>query len=168
MKPGILVLLALVNTAIVIAVVQFSVARKNVVLENGRTVYLELLPRDPRSLMQGDYMVLRLAISREASEFAEKHPDPAPTRGSLILSLNDRAVGSVVGLEDGEASEQPGQPIRYRKTRRGYRFGLESFFFEEGDAAAYERARFAEVRISQNGRSILVGLADESLEPIRP
>ncbi len=33
--------------------------------------------------------------------------------------------------------------------------------FEEGKAEAFSRARFAELRVAPDGRSVLVGLCDE-------
>lgn len=172
MNPRLLVPIALANVVLVLAVTNFFVLRKNAVLENGRTVYLELLPRDPRSLIQGDYMVLRQAISRQAGEVEKKRSnrtdDPVPTRGTLILAVDGRGVATVDRFDSGSELAESEQRIRYRKWRRGFRFGLESFFFEEGDAGAFDRARYAEVKISEDGRPVLVGLRDGALEAIKP
>ena len=53
-------------TLFVIGALNWLVVQKERVLSSGRTVLLELAPRDPRSIMQGDYMVLAYAAARAA------------------------------------------------------------------------------------------------------
>lgn len=57
-------LLVLIIAVIVLALVNFEIYQKEQLLAEGTTVLLELAPRDPRSIMQGDYMVLRYHIAR--------------------------------------------------------------------------------------------------------
>ena len=47
---------------IIIAYVNFLVAGKENIIRHGKTVFLELVPTDPKILMRGDYMRLRYAI----------------------------------------------------------------------------------------------------------
>src|SRR3546814_7520410 len=47
--------------SLVLGAVNLQVLQKQRVLDDGRTVLLALRPVDPRSLIQGDYMVLRYA-----------------------------------------------------------------------------------------------------------
>lgn len=60
----------------------------------------------------------------------------------------------------------PGEMLlRYR--RRGtVRLGAESFFFQEGYARRYGQARYGELKVSEKGESVLVGLRDENLRPL--
>ena len=50
--------------------------------------------------------------------------------------------------------------LNYRKWRRGYRFGIESFFFEEGMAEVFEDAEYAELRVGPKGDAVIVDLMD--------
>ena len=43
-------------------------------LRNGRTVYLELAPVDPRSLLQGDYMALNYAVMNRLNHVQPNDP----------------------------------------------------------------------------------------------
>ncbi len=47
------------NLLLVLVAFNYSVYTKEKTLEAGTLVLLELAPVDPRSLMQGDYMVLK-------------------------------------------------------------------------------------------------------------
>ena len=57
-----------------------AVLQKERLLRQGRPVLLELAPRDPRSLMQGDYMDLDYALARTL----QAHPD-LPREGRAVL-----------------------------------------------------------------------------------
>ncbi len=139
------------------------VAQKEYVLATGRPVLLELAPRDPRSLMQGDYMVLDYAISRE-----QQQQDPGqPRDGHLVLRLDEQGVGRFVRLDTPETPLAPGEfKLRYRVRQGRVRLGAESFFFQEGHAGRYEQARYGELRVAGSGASVLVGLRDEQREPM--
>ena len=53
----------MVNLIILLGLFNNSILQKEELLSNGQLILLELVPVDPRSLMQGDYMRLRYAIS---------------------------------------------------------------------------------------------------------
>ncbi|WP_256561709.1 GDYXXLXY domain-containing protein [Pyxidicoccus xibeiensis] len=139
------------------------VAQKEYVLATGRTVLLELAPRDPRSLIQGDYMVLDYAVSREQWENVTLQPDD----GYLVLRLDEQGVGRFVRFDSKETPLAPGEfKLRYRVRQRRVRLGAESFFFQEGHAERYERARYGELSVAGSGASVLVGLRDEARQPL--
>jgi uncharacterized membrane-anchored protein len=142
------------------------VAHKEHILATGRPVYLDLQPRDPRSLMQGDYMVLRYAL--ETDVLAQ---NPALGKGTLVVTLDERGVASLSRLElgDDQSLAANEQRLRFRYVPYGdpsVRIGAESFFFEEGTADVYASARYGKLVVDAAGRSVLVGLADESLAPL--
>ena len=144
-------------TVLVFGVSAGLVAQKEYVIHNGRTVLLRLAPRDPRSLMQGDYMVLNNELSRMFS--------PIKTDGYVVLKVDEKGMGTFVREHAGEALAAGEQLLRYRK-RAQARFGAESFFFEEGKGNEYAQARFGELKVSASGESVLVGLRDEQLRPL--
>jgi uncharacterized membrane-anchored protein len=140
------------------------VAHKEHILATGRPVYLDLQPRDPRSLMQGDYMVLRYAMA--ADVLAQ---NPPRGRGTLVVTLDERGVASLARLDHGQPLAAAEQLLRFRylpDSEPRVRIGAESFFFEEGTAEVYARARYGKLVVDAAGRSVLVGLADESLTPL--
>jgi len=139
------------------------VIQKEYVLATGQPVLLELAPRDPRSLMQGDYMVLDYAVSREQQRDLEQRPRD----GHLVLRLDEQGVGRFVRFDTPETPLAPGEfKLRYRVRQSRVRLGAESFFFQEGHAERYERARYGELRVADSGASVLVGLRDEQRQPM--
>ncbi len=133
---------------LVLAAVGWSILQKERVLAEGTRVRLELNTSDPRSLMQGDYMTLRYALSRDI--------DAQTGEGVVGLTLDDHDVATrAAGL--GEAR----MVYRVRGRGRDVRLGTDGFFFEEGRAGAYATARYAEFRVDAAGESVLVGLLDE-------
>jgi uncharacterized membrane-anchored protein len=138
------------------------IVQKESLLATGKPVLLELAPRDPRSLMQGDYMVLDYAVSRERG-----WKQGWPRDGNLVLRLDEQGVGQFVRFHE------PGTPLapdefllRYRVRDSRVRLGAESFFFQEGHAGRYNRARYGELRVASNGTSVLVGLRGAEREPL--
>ncbi|GAB4569439.1 MAG: GDYXXLXY domain-containing protein [Haliangiales bacterium] len=137
-------------------------AHKERILGQGEIIHLQLRPRDPRSLMQGDYMVLRYAMSD-----AVLAAQPARGRGILIVTVDERGVAEFARLDDGRGPTAE----RERRLRFAYvpgdspevRIGAESFFFEEGTGDIYAQARYGRLMVDGDGRSVLVGLADDSL-----
>lgn len=138
------------------------ILQKERVLATGQTVLLELAPRDPRSLMQGDYMVLDYAISQQQRGAAEHQRD-----GHLVLRLDEQGVGQFVRFHSPDVPLRPGElKLRYRYRQSRLRLGAESFFFQEGHASRYEQARYGELRVAGSGSSVLVGLRDEQRAPM--
>ncbi len=131
------------------------VRQKEDLLAHGRTVLLELRPRDPRSLMQGDYMALRYALADQAPK------ENLPHRGKLVVKIDSNNVGHYARLHDRSPMAADEQVIEYRDLN-GIVIGAESYFFQEGTAARYGGAKYAELRISPKGECLLVALCDES------
>lgn len=148
--------LLLVVLALVVLVV-----RKEQVLTHGTPLLLELAPVDPRSLMQGDYMVLDYAVSRELgwSHSSEE--------GRLVLRLDEQGVGRFVRKHEPGIPLGPGELLLRYKVREGrVRLGAESFFFQEGHAERYVGAKYGELRVTGDGSSVLVGLRNAERQPL--
>ena len=148
---------------LVVVVLVFQVVRKERVLARGTSVLLELAPVDPRSLMQGDYMVLDYAVSREA----RLDDDTGSREGRLVLRLDENGVGRFVRHDSPGNTLGPGELLlRYRMRKGRVRLGAESFFFQEGHADRYEQAKYGELRVAGDGTSVLVGLRDAGRQPL--
>lgn len=137
------------------------VVQKELVRANGRPVLLELAPVDPRSLIQGDYMVLDYAISRDLGF----HDTNRPRDGDLVLTLDANGVGQFVRIHAPGTPLGPGEfLLRYRVRDGRVRLGAEAFFFQEGHAPRYQHAKYGELRVDSSGSSLLVGLRDARRE----
>lgn len=158
----------MVRTAVILGGLAFAllvptalVVQKEHVLRSGTPVLLELAPVDPRSLMQGDYMVLDYAISRERDK------NTTAADGNMVLRLDANGVGTFVRFDTPDTPLAPDElKLRYRLRKERYRLGAESFFFQEGHADRYENARYGELRVADSGASVLVGLRDAERQPL--
>lgn len=150
-------LLLSVATALVFAVCNGLILQKEQLLARGAPVLLKLAPVDPRSLIQGDYMALRYEIAGQVPE--------EEWRGAIVLRTDESDVATFVRVYHGEALASGERLLRFRRKDQ-VRFGAESFFFQEGDAERYRRAKYGELKVAPDGSSVLIGLRDEKLEPL--
>lgn len=154
MLGGLLLALGVANAAIV---------GKERLLARGTPMLLALAPVDPRSLVQGDYMRLEYEISRAVDSAAA-----APRDGRVVVRLDARGVARLVRRHREGAPLAPGERLlRYRRRGGRARVGTDAFFFEEGSAHRYARARYGELRVDERGESVLVALRDEALRRLR-
>ena len=153
--------IAVVACAVALALVDWTILRRERHLRDGRTVFLELAPVDPRSLMQGDYMALRFAA-------ASAIDDRADGSGYLVVRLDDRSVATVARLDTGTPLAVDEMRLRYRVRNGSPKFATNAFFFQEGDAALYESAQYGEFRVDEDGELLLTGLRGRELERLGP
>ncbi len=154
----------LLSSLLLIVFLNGLILQKEHTLKHGQAIYLELAPRDPRSLMQGDYMDLRYHIA----EHSELNTPDSPRQGLIVLCIDPRGIASFSRLYQGEMLVEGEQLLLYRRHNHRVRLGAESFFFQEGQAEVYERARYGKLVLSRKGKSILAGLTDEQLNDLRP
>jgi len=147
------------TTVLVLAAVPFLVIKKESTLAEGSTMLLRLAPVDPRSLIQGDYMVLRYAMDRDVPT------SQLQDSGCLVVSLDTNNVARFVKIHKGESLQAGERLLRYRN-RGKLRLGAESFMFQEGDAGIYSRARYGELKVDKEGVSVLVGLCGDDFQPL--
>jgi uncharacterized membrane-anchored protein len=147
--------------------VNYDIVRKQKIVDAGAQVLLPIRPADPRSLLQGDYMTLRYdrtALPPDALS------ESLPRRGTAIVRLDADGVARFVRLDDGAALADGELRVRYK--RRLYEqevsYGADSYFFQEGDAPLYAQAKYGVLRVDGDGDSILVGLADEHRNMLKP
>lgn len=146
---------------VILVVANVGIFQKQQLVDTGRVLLLELAPVDPRSLMQGDYMALRFRVADEAFRSVDRE---TLQDGRLVLSVDDNNVGKFARFDSGEALGPGEVVIRYRVRAGNPKFATNAFFFEEGTADAYARARFGEFRVSPSGDAILTGMRGEKFE----
>jgi len=170
MKRDKIILLA--ATSIVLVALVFLVVGKERLRTSGEQVYLELAPVDPRSLIQGDYMVLDYAITRDAMDaLYERDASHANTPHTvpIIAALDERRVATFARLATHDEEPTPDEVLLLlERGKRGLDVGAESFFFQEGHAPLFEQARFGELRVTEKGKTLLIGLSDEGLSSLGP
>ncbi len=159
-------LAAVLTLALVLVGVNHAIVEKEGLLANGQSVFLELAPVDPRSLMQGDYMRLRFAIAneirnqhREASADAEENLD-----GYVWVTLDDKGVGSFYSTSDDGGVEQHVVKMQYRIRDNRVQFATNAFFFQEGDAKLFDQAKYGAFKVSDDGELLLKAMYDQNLK----
>ena len=93
-----LVVLAAMTVAIVV-LLNLQIAGKERILRDGTIVLLRLAPVDPRSLLQGDYMALRYAMTSEVASAARA---AGISDGTIVISLAENNEAKFVALYDGQ------------------------------------------------------------------
>ena len=141
-----------------------AVLDKERLLARGSTVLVELAPVDPRSLIQGDYMRLDYAIGRSGEV---RNGLGSRRTGRMVVRLDDRGVARFVRRYAGETLASGELLLQYRVRSNRVRIGSDAFFFEEGTAARYADARYGELRVDKDGKSVLVGLRDGALRLLK-
>jgi len=149
---------------VVLAYVNYGVWQKEDLVRSGEVLLLELGPRDPRSLIQGDYMVLRYDMARQLD------PERLARRGQLVVTRDPDGVARFERIYAGGGQLAEDELLLTYHNRNGrITIGPESFFFQEGQADVYRDARYAELRVDPaSGASVLTDLRDAELEPLTP
>ena len=165
---------------VLLGAVNYKVQQFEDVLATGKPVVLKIAPADPRSLMQGDYMVLNYAILSELqqSQFSSESNESNETTGIDELSPSGKKAYILVHLDKNHVatlceaqSEIPTDfkhctpnvylPIRYK----GWSPELPSqdYFFAEGKGEYYAQSEYAEYRF-KDGILLLARLLDKDLK----
>ena len=86
------------------------------------------------------------------------------------MRVDEHRVASFSRLDDGTPLADDERRLKYKQVELGgrIRLGAESFFFQEGLADAFDDARYGALRVDDAGNSVLVGLADDGWQLIRP
>ncbi|TYR79732.1 DUF2157 domain-containing protein [Priestia megaterium] len=137
------------------------VARNETVLQNGTEIKLALEPLDPRSLIQGDYVILNYEISDiEIPKAAFRE------RVKIVLRKNNEGIHEYANFYN--RNDQWNRPYKPKTSdviitgtyhMGNIAYGIENFFIPEGTGQKVEsEARFAKVRVGKNGNAILVDL----------
>ena len=151
-------IIILINLIILLGLFNNSMIQKEELLTDGQLVLLELVPVDPRSLMQGDYMRLNYSISNNVDTGS------ISKRGFCVVKLKENGVAEKVRIQEKRIPINDDEfLIKYTSREwRGINIGAESYFFQEGEAKKYEKAKYGGIKVDNKGNSLLVGLYDEN------
>jgi len=146
-----------VTVATVLLAINVEIAGKERIVRNGETVLLRIAPRDPRSMLQGDYMALRYSMAGLVARDARKLEK---NDGIAVIELGKLNEARFVSLYEGQPLGRGQQLLRYRKRGDSVRLGSDAYFFEEGGWQKYRAARYGEIRVNAKGDAVLIGLRD--------
>jgi uncharacterized membrane-anchored protein len=152
-------IIAVATLVITLAVVNWSIYKKEQLLADGKIVYLKLAPVDPRSLMQGDYMALRYAIVSDISNAL--NVDDTIHDGFVQLQLDDTSVGTFLSVNDSVGTKE-GVFAQFRQRAGQIKIATNAYFFEEGSGHQLEKAEYGKFRVNHNGELLLVSLVDST------
>lgn len=160
-------LLIWIAAAYVFGSFYFMVEQKETLQRNGQTVYLALAPRDPRSLLQGDYMELSYAITNDMNHLQlDASPSQVPPSGTMVISIDDQNVGKLVRLYHGEALAPHEHLLKFHHQSWYVVIGAERYFIPEGSGDTFDKATFGELKLAPDGTPLLVALCDKDRQPI--
>ncbi len=142
---------------VILVLVNTMIFGKEKIVSTGQIMLLELAPRDPRSLMQGDYMALNYRLSREIA-----HKEQVADDGYIVVQLNAENVAKMIRFHDQAQALQEGEYLLRYRNRGGFvKLASDAYFFEEGQWKTYRAARYGELRVDESGTAVLTGLRDE-------
>jgi uncharacterized membrane-anchored protein len=161
------IILVWIAAAFIFFTFYHMVAKQDAELRDAQTVYLSLMPVDPRSVMQGDYMALNYAIIYQLNQesFDSTKPQP-PKSGSIVLRLDKQNVGTFVRYYTG-GNLAPNEHLLKIHRDNGYAsVDAESFFIPEGTGDIFNHAAYGELKLLSNGTPLIVALCDKDLHRI--
>ena len=156
-------ILIVLNLIVLLLYFHYSVNQKEQILDKGQLLLLDLAPKDPRSLMQGDYMRLEYDLTDKilGDELELK-------RGFCVVELNSNGVAKYIRVQENRNDIEENQHlIEFYDNGRDISIGAGSYFFEEGQAEKFEDAEYGAVKVDKKGNSVLVGLYNEKYEEIK-
>lgn len=166
-------IIAVAALILTLSAVNWSIVSKEKHLSDGKTIYLELAPRDPRSLMQGDYMALNFSIANELQRTLavtrntqESVQDTGNINGVVVVTLDERNVAKYRRIDNDEILADNEIKIQFRVRDKKVKFATNAFFFQEGKASIYQPARYGQFKVDDNGELLLAAMYDKDLKEL--
>ncbi len=177
MKANLKSITVIVSLVLILIGINYSIAQKEQQLATGTIVYLKLRPVDPRSLMQGDYMALRFEMAdkiihalpenADAHNNWRSHDKVAASDGFVVVSLDDQSIATYQRLyEEGSTLASNELKLRYRIRNNRVKFATNAFFFQEGTASIYNKAKYGQFRVNNKGELLLAAMFDTDLNTL--
>ncbi len=149
---------------VIIVIFNFLILNQENKIKNSDTIYFRLDPVDPRSLMQGDYMVLHYEMIRNLRSKVKK----INKEGYIVVEIDKNNVAQFKRLDKSENNLQINERIiKYKSEGWRIKIGIETYFFQEGQGRKYETAKYAEVKVSKDGDVYLMRLKNKNLKTIK-
>jgi uncharacterized membrane-anchored protein len=155
-------------------------------LANSQSIFVELAPVDPRSILQGDYMALNYELHFEGDAEADRGEEGG-LADKKIAALEKRIQDqthllSYIQLDDQHRVIQTSLDKSLLKIAPETSMSLilknpsnrlanlypaaNSFLFAEGLEPCYRNAKYAEIKVKDNGQALLADLVDQNLRAL--
>lgn len=148
----------------VLLVANVGIWQKEDLIAHGEAVYVDLLPVDPRSLMQGDYMQLNFPVP--GGFFRATDDMLKNSRPYVIAKREPNGVARLLRMEDGNSLAQGEFRIELSPKNGQWVLVTDAWFFKEGEGERWAKARYGEFRVAADGRALLVGLRGDKLQKL--
>ncbi|UOH75719.1 GDYXXLXY domain-containing protein [Acinetobacter schindleri] len=155
-------------------------------LANSQSIFVELAPVDPRSILQGDYMTLNYELHFEGDAEADRGEEgslPDKKIAALEKRIQDQThLLSYVQLDDQhrviqtsldksllKIAPETSMPLILKNpsNRLANLYpAANSFMFAEGLEPCYRNAKYAEIKVKYNGQALLANLVDQNLRAL--
>ena len=127
---------------------------------SGTTVWLKVVPVDPRDMFRGDYVILSYAMSRSSNAAGWISRDDVPPGTAVYVTLVPDEDG-IHHRADQYLPAPPPSGLYIKGTRQAWNrieYGIESFYVQAGTGLDYEAAArtgtlSAEVAIGGDGQA---------------
>ncbi|PLQ01190.1 GDYXXLXY domain-containing protein [Cupriavidus pauculus] len=158
----------IVGWLLTVGVAMAGIVGKERLMARGDVVYLRLAPVDPRSLMQGDYMALNFSVANEVRVAHGTAQTGQSREEVIVVRRDDRNEGHFVRLHKGEPLAAGELLLRVQNVPSRWggnsvQVSTDAWFFQEGQAERFAKAKFGEFRVDADGQALLVGMRDEAL-----
>ena len=152
------------HVVLVLAVANIGIWQKENLIAHGLPVFVALAPVDPRSLMQGDFMALRFSVPSEGADAI--HDGAGARRPKVVARRDARGIATLQRLDSGQPLAADELRIELSPKNGGWVLVTDAWFFKEGEADRWARARYGEFCVGSDGRALLVGLRGAELQKL--
>lgn len=146
---------------LVFGMINTGIWQKERNIAKGRTIFVELAPVDPRSLMQGDFMRLRYRMPPEL--FSEMIPEGSQ---KAIGAVDAKGILHIEELAKDAPLKKDQVVIELMPAKGEWIIATDAWYFSEGEGKRWEGARYGEFRVMADGKAVLVGLKGEGLKTL--
>lgn len=155
-------ILVVLNLLLLMIAFGYSVVKEERNLKQ-KTFYIKTAPVDPRSLIQGDYMILNYDITESARGEARNL-----RKGYIRVRLNNLKVAEFMEVsKEYFPSSDNELSIQFRQNDSTIDIGVNSYLFQEGTGNRFQRAQYAEVIELKSGKLRLKHLLDKDFNIIK-
>jgi uncharacterized membrane-anchored protein len=151
-------------TLAALLVVNLGIWQNETLIARRPPIFVELAPVDPRSLMQGDFMRLRFILPSEPRE--QDRLAEGANRPHVVAHIDARGVATLKKMHDGSPLQANEILIELTSTRNGWTLASDAWYFKEGEATRWSRAKYGEFRVDSGGRALLVSMRGPALEAL--
>ena len=150
------------------------VVKNEWLLQHSKSIFIELKPVDPRSILQGDYMALAYELNLQSLKALAGSESEALNQvifnhssvpAKVVLDSQNRVVRTILDTNNSFA----GQSLILKNPENHLQAlypASRSFLFAEGLAQCYQKAKYAEFKVNPEGEAILFDLRGEGLQSL--